>query len=249
MGVFDRIRNSVLLKEGDSPPQAGDRFVNQKWGEKGTVGKALTVGLLSNPLAAAGLGISAIGRNERRRLYDINKMIEDAEKSPYNEASVSKENQTYYDTVMSELSRVKRLKDSGLTDDEINNIQNIYSRNVNLGAQNAMNASGGSLSKYINANLNANQNDFALGLSSQNQGIKRQQQQFNENLVNNYINELGQASQASQRANDMNFQKQILAEQALGEAKKDWYTMKQMRNKQGLDVGMGVAKIATEALT
>ncbi len=75
-------------------------------------------------------------------------------------------------------------------------------------------------------------------MAAQDADIKRQKQQ--QSLA--YLNQLGQASSISQDVATQNFQKQILAEQALGQAKSDWMKadlQRKQQNKEMLVSGAG----------
>jgi hypothetical protein len=197
----------------------------------------------------ATLGISSNMRNNNLRLAGINQQAADLENSPYNTASVTKENQDYYAKTAADYAKAKREAEFGFTPEQTAAARQTYAETTNLGAQNAMNAGGGTIANYINANLNANQNKFATGLASEDANLKMQKQ----NQVLNYLNQLGNAAGAYQDVATQNFNKNIMAEQAIGQAESDWYAQRDLRRKSLLDagtnlvgtaVGLGIARNA-----
>jgi hypothetical protein len=196
-------------------------WLDKDWNDRTTGGKILYAGTL---------GIGGMALNEGRkmwggdkdRLSDIERQIAESEKSPYNVAKVSKENIDYYNKALADYARARREAEYGLSPEETAAARQGYAETTNLARQNALAAGGGSLGKYINASLNANQGQFATQLAAQDAEIKRAKQQ--QTLA--YLAQLGQASSISQDVATQNFQKQIMAEQALGQAKTDWYAQR-----------------------
>ncbi len=183
-----------------------------------------------------------------QNLDETNRLIAESEKSPYNEARVSKENMDYYSKTLADYAKAKREAEYGLSPEESAAARQGYAETTNLARQNALTAGGGTLGKYINATLNAGQGQFATQLAAQDADIKRQKQQ--QSLA--YLNQLGQASSISQDVATQNFQKQMMAEQALGQAKSDWMKaelQRKQQNKEMLISGAGSgASIAAAAL-
>lgn len=171
--------------------------------------------------------------SNKKRLAEINQQAADLENSEFNTAKLTAENQDYYDQVFLNSAKAQRAAEMGMTDAETAAAKQTYAENRNLGMQNAMNAGGGNISKYVNANLNANDNKFATSLAAQNDAVKRQNQQ----VAMQYLGMLGDASQNAQNVQNMNFQKQIMAEQAIGQAESDWYAQRDLRRKSYLDAG------------
>jgi hypothetical protein len=187
-----------------------------------------------------------------QNLEETNRLIAESEKSPYNEAKVSKENMDYYSKTLADYAKAKREAEYGLSPDETAAARQGYAETTNLARQNALTAGGGTLGKYINATLNAGQGQFATQLAGQDAEIKRQKQQ--QALA--YLNQLGQASSISQDVATQNFQKQMMAEQALGQAKSDWLKADLQRKQQnkemvvssaGALLNVGAAAAGTEA--
>lgn len=189
----------------------------------------------------------------RENLAETNRLITESEKSPYNEAKVSKENMDYYSKTLADYAKSKREAEYGLSPEETAAARQGFAESTNLGIQNAQNAGGNTLAKYINANMNSNASKFETGLAAQDAEIKRQKQQ--QSLA--YLNQLGQASSISQDVATQNFQKQILAEQALGQAKSDWVKAELQRKQQNRELGVSIfgsilgagAKVASAGMT
>lgn len=156
---------------------------------------------------------------DNTRLDKIKKAQDEALLSPYNEATVSQQQQDYYAKTMSALAKQEKAAQYGLTEDEKNAAKDMYMSNANMNNQNIINAGGGGLSSYVSATNNSDNNKFSLGLSAQDQEVKRQKQA----QVADYLKMVGGASEAYGRANDLNFQKETMVEQALGAAEQNWY--------------------------
>jgi hypothetical protein len=183
------------------------------------------------------------GLSNKERLAEINAQAAELENSEFNTAKVTKENQDYYSKVMADYAKAKREAEFGFTPEQTAAARQTYAETTNLGAQNAMNAGGGTIAKYINANLNANQNKFATGLAEADANLKMQKQQ----QVLNYLNQVGNAAGISQDVATQNFNKNILAEQAIGQAETDWYAQRDLRRKALIDTGVSIAGQAITA--
>jgi hypothetical protein len=219
-------------------------FFEKDWDERSDLGKAAWAA--SNLVSAGTPLIYKVGKDmwggDKDRLGDIQSMISDLESSAYNEAKNVKQNELFYDDAAREFARAKFLREKGMTDSERALAEQTFTQAQNVGAQNALTAGGGTLAKYINANLNANQSQFATGLAAQNDMIKRQ----NESIAMQYLNMLGGASNRFQDVDNMNFKKQILAEQAAGQALKDWYTQRDTNRRDLINVGAQTAGSAAQ---
>lgn len=210
-------------------------FFGKKWEDRSAGGKALygaatAAGGWAIPVANE---VGKIWKGDTNRLDEINAQAAELENSPYNTATVTKENEDYYAKVMADYAKAKREAEFGFTPEQTAAAKQTYAESTNLGAQNAMNAGGGTIGKYINANLNANQNKFATGLASEDAALKMQKQQ----QVLNYLNQIGNAAGISQDVATQNFNKNILAEQAIGEAEKNWYNQRDINRKGLIDAG------------
>jgi hypothetical protein len=235
---------------------AANDFIGKKWSDRTLGGKILygatVAGATAATLPMGGWGGAAVmGANEagkiwkgdKGRLDEINAQAAELENSPYNTASVTQENQDYYAKAAADYAKAKREAEFGFTPEQKAEARQTYAETTNLGAQNAMNAGGGTIAKYINANLNANQNKFATGLAAEDANLKMQKQQ----QVLGYLNQLGNASGISQDVFTQNFNKNIMAEQAIGQAEQDWYTQRDMNRKGLIDAGTSLAGQAITA--
>lgn len=205
------------------------------WGEKNFGQRVLDTGTL---------GISSNIRNNNLRLEGINQQAADLENSEFNTAQETQKSLDYYDQVFLNSAKAQRAADFGMTENERAMAKQDFAENANLANQNAMSAGGGNLANYINANANSNAGKFSLGLSAQNDAVKRE----NQRVAMQYLGMLGDASQNSQNVQNLNFQKQILAEQAIGQAESDWYAQRDKRRSDLLNAGVSIAGSTIEAL-
>jgi hypothetical protein len=210
-----------------------------KWEDRSTMSK---IGA-SIPVVALYREGRKFIEGDKSRLDEIERQIAESEKSPYNEAQISKQNIDYYNKVLADYSRAKREAQYGLSPEETAAARQGYAETTNLARQNALATGGGTMGKYINASLNANQGQFATQLAAQDAEIKRQKQQ----QVLAYLGQLGQASGISQDIATQNFQKQIMAEQALGQAKTDWYAQADANKRALLQAYASAASSAAGA--
>jgi hypothetical protein len=171
----------------------------------------------------------------RQNLAEINKMIAESENSPYNVAQVSKENIDYYNKALADYAKSRREAEYGLSPEETAAARQGFAETTNLARQNALTAGGGTLGKYINATLNAGQGQFATQLAAQDADIKRQKQQ----QVLAYLGQVGQAAGTFQDVATQNFEKQMLAEQALGQARSDWQKAELQRKQRNKEMVVG----------
>jgi len=65
--------------------------------------------------------------------------------------------------------------------------------------------------------------------------------QQNDQLTMNYLNQLGGAAGLSQDVFTQNFNKNIMAEQAIGQAERDWYTQRDTNRMALVDSGTSLA--------
>jgi hypothetical protein len=221
-----------------------DNFLDKKWDDRSTGGKILygASAVLATPYFLANEA-RKMWQGDKDRLSEIDAAIAESENSPYNLARVSKENVDYYNKVLGDYAKSKRESEYGFSPEEKAAARQGYAETTNLARQNALSAGGGNLAKYINANLNANQGQFSTQLAAQDAEVKRAKQQ--QALA--YLGQLGSASQTFQDVQNLNFQKQILAEQALGQAKTDWYTQRDANRKALVQTGASVAGTAASA--
>jgi len=214
---------------------AEDNWLNRDWKDRSFIDKASVV-------ASGGTGMLAregfkMWQGDTNRLDDIKAQAAELENSPYNTATVTQQNQDYYSKVMADYAKAKREAEFGFTPEQTAAAKQTFAETTNLGAQNAMNAGGGTIAKYINANLNSNQNKFATGLAEADANLKMQKQQ----QVLNYLSQVGNASGISQDVFTQNFNKQIMEDQAIGQAEKDWYAQRDINRKGVIDAGAAFA--------
>ena len=190
---------------------------------------SLALASLATPLAPIGAGFLAFNaakkfvkplwEGNKGQLGEIEQGIADAQNSPYNTAKVSEQGQAFYDNSLNDYIKYQKLAESGLSQAEKDLATGQFAKSQNFAQQNAVNQGGGNLAPYINSVLNSNANDFSVNLAAKDAEVKRQ----NAQLALSYLNNLGQGAEQFNRASNLNFEKQTMAEQALGQAKQDWY--------------------------
>lgn len=195
--------------------------------------------LLATPLAPIGAGFLAFNaakkfvkplwEGDKGQLGEIEQGIADAQNSPYNTAKVSEQGQAFYDNSLNDYIKYQKLAESGLSQAEKDLATGQFAKAQNFAQQNAVNQGGGNLAPYINSVLNTNANDFSVNLAAKDAEVKRQ----NAQLALSYLNNLGQGAEQFNRASNLNFEKQTMAEQALGQAKQDWYSNRD-KNRMGI---------------
>jgi hypothetical protein len=215
-----------------------DDFLGKDFKDR-TLGGKILYGI--GATAGAGTLVAAneaakVWNGDQDRLDEINKLQAESENSPYNEAKLSKQNQDYYDTLLSEYNEAKRNEKYGLTPQEKAAAKQDYAEAMNLGVSNALNANP-NLSTFINSNLNANQGKFSLNLAAQDAELKRK----NKEIAMRYLNMLQAPVSDSQNALTQNFNKQIMAEQALGQSEIDWYNQRDVNRQALINAGLSVA--------
>jgi hypothetical protein len=180
------------------------------------------------------------GLSNKERLAEINAQAAELENSEFNTAKLTAENQDYYSKTLADYAKAKREAEYGLSPDETAAARQGYAETTNLARQNALTAGGGTLGKYINATLNAGQGQFATQLASQDAALKMQKQQ----QVLGYLNQLGSAAANSQNVFTQNFNKNIMAEQAIGQAESDWYAQRDQRRASYLNAAASLGGVA-----
>jgi len=157
--------------------------------------------------------IDPLWKGNQDQLGEIEQGIADAQNSPYNTAKVSEQGQAFYDNSFKDYLKYQKLAESGLSQAEKDLATGQFAKAQNFAQQNALNQGGGNLAPYINTVLNSNANDFSVNLAAKDAEAKRQ----NAQLALSYLNNLGQA----------------MAEQALGQAKQDFFYNRD-RNRMAL---------------
>ena len=200
---------------------------------------SLALASLATPLAPIGAGVLAFNaakkfvkplwEGNKGQLGEIEQGIADAQNSPYNTAKVSEQGQAFYDNSFKDYLKYQKLAESGLSQAEKDLATGQFAKSQNFAQQNAVNQGGGNLAPYINTVLNSNANDFSVNLAAKDAEAKRQ----NAQLALSYLNNLGQGAEQFNRASNLNFEKQTMAEQALGQAKQDFFYNRD-RNRMAL---------------
>jgi hypothetical protein len=173
--------------------------------------------------------LDPLWKGDQSQLGEIEQGIADAQNSPYNTAKVSEQGQAFYDNSFKDYLKYQKLAESGLSQAEKDLATGQFAKAQNFASQNALNQGGGNLAPYINTVLNSNANDFSVNLAAKDAEAKRQ----NAQLALSYLNNLGQGAEQFNRASNLNFEKQTMAEQALGQAKQDFFYNRD-RNRMGL---------------
>jgi hypothetical protein len=173
--------------------------------------------------------IDPLWKGNQDQLGEIEQGIADAQNSPYNTAKVSEQGQAFYDNSFKDYLKYQKLAESGLSQAEKDLATGQFAKAQNFAQQNALNQGGGNLAPYINTVLNSNANDFSVNLAAKDAEAKRQ----NAQLALSYLNNLGQGAEQFNRASNLNFEKQTMAEQALGQAKQDFFYNRD-RNRMAL---------------
>jgi len=217
---------------------AKDNFFTKDWEDKNALGKVGTVAM--GPVVKEGI---KMWNGDQDRLDDINAQAAELENSEFNTAKETQKMEDYYDQVFLNAAKAQREAEFGFSPEQKAEAKQNFAESNNLAMQNAQNAGGGTLQNYINSVMNNNANKFATGMASQDAALKMQKQQ----QVLNYLNQLGSAAGNSQDVFAQNFNKTMLAEQAIGQAEKDWYTQRDTNRMDLINAGTSVAGQAAGA--
>jgi len=218
-------------------------FFGKKWSDRTAGGKVLygaaaVTGLA--PLVVGANEVSKIWKGDQNRLDDIKAQAAELENSPYNTAKLTAENQDYYKNAAMAYAKATREKAMGFSPEQKAEARQTFAEGSNLAMQNAQNAGGGTLQNYINSAMNTNANKFATNMASADADLKMRNKQQNDQMVMNYLNTLGNAAGNSQDIFSQNFNKTIMAEQAIGQAEKDWYTQRDTNRRDLINTGASV---------
>lgn len=226
---------------------AVDDFLGKDFKDRTTSGK-----ILYGVAATTGAGIPLLANQaakmwngDQSRLDEINAQAAELENSEFNTAKETQKMEDYYDQVFLNAAKAQREAEFGFSPEQKAEAKQNFAESNNLATQNAQNAGGGSMQNYINSVMNNNANKFATGMASQDAALKMQKQQ----QVLNYLNQLGSAAGNSQDIFTQNFNKNIMAEQAIGQAEKDWYTQRDTNRKDLINTGASVVgQVASAAI-
>jgi hypothetical protein len=223
---------------------AVDDFLGKKFSERSTGGKVLYGVAATTGLAPLVIGANEVGKmwkGDQGRLDEINAQAAELENSEFNTAKLTAENQDYYKKAAAAYAKASREEAMGFSPEQKAEARQTFAEGSNLAMQNAQNAGGGTLQNYINSAMNTNVNKFATGMASQDADLKMRNKQQNDQLTMNYLNQLGGAAGMSQDVFTQNFNKNIMAEQAIGQAERDWYTQRDTNRKALVDSGTSLA--------
>jgi hypothetical protein len=156
---------------------------------------------------------------DQSRMNEIKSAQDEALKSEWNTAKVTPQEINSYNNWLSEYNKSLVNEKYGLSDEEKALATNTNAQNMNFAEQNALRVGGGNASAYISGVLNQGQNQFGLDLASRDAEIKRQKRMQTLSSLEG----LNRSAGVFQDVNNLNFQKQMLSEQALGQAESDWY--------------------------
>jgi hypothetical protein len=223
---------------------AVDDFLGKKFSERTTGGKILYGGLAVSPIGMTMMAANEIGKiwkGDEKRLDEINAQAAELENSEFNTAKLQAENQDYYKKAAAAYAKASREEAMGFSPEQKAEARQTFAEGSNLAMQNAQNAGGGTLQNYINSAMNTNVNKFATGMASQDADLKMRNKQQNDQLTMNYLNQLGGAAANSQNVFTQNFNKNIMAEQAIGQAERDWYTQRDTNRRDLVNSGTSLA--------
>jgi hypothetical protein len=224
---------------------AEDNFWNRKWDDRSAGEKWLYGGLAVAATPVAVNEVMKIWNGDKSKLSEIEKQAAELENSEFNTAKETQKMEDYYDQVFLNAAKAQREAEFGFSPEQKAEARQTFAEGSNLAMQNAQNAGGGTLQNYINANMNTNANKFATGMASQDAALKMQKQQ----QVLGYLNQLGSAAGNSQDVFTQNFNKNIMAEQAIGQAEKDWYTQRDANRMDLVNAGTSlVGQVAGAAI-
>jgi hypothetical protein len=172
---------------------------------------------------------------DQSKLDEIKKAQAEALNSPYNTASIVKPvDQAYLEWTQAAADAKKR-STYGFSPQERAAMENEYAGMTLMNNQNAINAAGGQIAPYLNATNNANLNNYELNLAK----LDKEQQRANMGMYYDVLGRKTGVAGAYQSAFDKNFEKELLTEQALGQAQSDWYS-NNAADKRAL-IGAGAA--------
>jgi hypothetical protein len=217
-----------------------DEYITKKSNPKelNMLGKAANAYLTTQSLGAISLSDDLRNKN---RYEEIKKAQEEANKSEWNTAKVTPQQLDAFSKWNQEYTQMKAAEKYGLTDAEKNLAINQNAQGMNFAQMNAERA-GGNAGAYINSVLNAGNNEFGLKLASADSEIQRQKRMQTLSALEG----LNRSAGVFQDVNNMNFQKQMLAEQALGQAESDWYANKAADRRAMMAAGASVVGAAAK---
>jgi len=182
-------------------------------------------------------------KDRTQKLEDIKQAQKEANQSEWNTSSVAPQQLDSYNKWSQEYLQSKASEKYGLSDAEKSLALNTNAQNMNFAQQNALRAGGGNASSYINGVLNAGQNQAGLELASRDAEVQRQKRMQTLSSLEG----LNRSAGVFQDVNNLNFQKQTMAEQALGQAESDWYSNRAADRRALIGAGAQVLGSAAQA--
>jgi hypothetical protein len=172
---------------------------------------------------------------DQSKLDEIKKAQAEALNSPYNTATVAKPVDEAYLEWTKATADAKKRSTYGFSPQERAAMENEYAGLSAMNTQNALNTAGGQFAHYLNAVNNSNVNNYELNLAK----LDKEQQRANMGMYYDVLGKKTGVAGAYQDAFNKNFEKQLMAEQALGQAQSDWYA-NNAADKRAL-IGAGAA--------
>lgn len=217
-----------------------DEYITKKSNPKelNMLGKAANAYLTTQSLGAISLSDDLRNKN---RYEEIKKAQEEANASEWNTSKVTPQMLDSYNKWSQEYAQMKAAEKYGLTDAEKNLAISQNAQGMNFAQMNAERA-GGNAGAYINSVLNAGNNEFGLKLASADAELQRQKRMQTLSALEG----LNRSANVFQDVNSMNFQKQMMAEQALGQAESDWYANKAADRRAMIAAGASVLGAAAK---
>jgi hypothetical protein len=180
---------------------------------------------------------------DQSRLDEIKKAQADALNSPYNVASVVKPvDQAYLEWTQAAADAKKR-STYGFSPQERAAMENEYAGLNAMNTQNALNTAGGQFAPYLNAVNNSNANNYELNLAK----LDKEQQRANLGMYYDVLGRKTGVAGAYQDAFNKNFEKELMTEQALGQAQSDWYSNRAADRRALISTGAALAGAGIKA--
>jgi len=234
MGMFDKIDSQAegvgLYNKGDSNLKKASSLFGAFANPQGTAQN-----LIYDKV------VFPMWNGNQSRLDEIKKAQEEANASEWNTSKVTPQMLDSYNKWSQEYAQMKAAEKYGLSDAEKNLAINQNAQGMNFAQMNAERA-GGNAGAYINSVLNAGNNEFGLKLASADAELQRQKRMQTLSALEG----LNRNASVFQDVNSLNFQKQTMAEQALGQAESDWYANKAADRRALLSTGASLIGAAAK---
>lgn len=187
--------------------------------EESGLGKVVDIAESSNPLINIANRIQEHHQQKKEdyanNLGQIDSAITDAGNSPYDTAKVSSQSQNYYNLAQSGYRGAVEAAKTGFTAAQTNEANLNYQQSQNLALQNAAAVGGGQGNAYIGSAINSNNGKFNVDLAA----ASAREMDNKQARAAQYLQILGGATQPFDKANEQNFDKEILLQQQLRQDK------------------------------